>query len=86
MNMQIRGLSNNPLFVNNPKGKQTGATNPEEPKDKIEISTAARNMAKSELSQQRLEEIKNRLDSKFYESEEVLNKVADKLLKDIQSK
>ena len=84
--MQIRGLSNNPLFVNNPKGKNISSTNSEEPKDKIEISSAARDLAKSDMSQQRLEEIKNRIKSKFYDSEQVLNKVADKLLDDIQSK
>lgn len=84
--MQIRGLSNNPLFVDGPKGKKTNSTSSEEPKDKIEISTAARDLAKTDPSQQRLEEIKKRIESKYYDSDHVLSKVADKLLEDIQSK
>ena len=54
-------------------------------KDKIEISEEARNMAKTtEISPERLEQIRNRIDSKFYSSAEVLSKVADKILKEIK--
>jgi negative regulator of flagellin synthesis FlgM len=82
--MQIRGISNNNLFVNNPKEKKTETAQPQDPKDKIEISSEARDLAKTELSQQRVVEIKQRIDSKFYDSNEVLSKVADKLLDELK--
>jgi anti-sigma28 factor (negative regulator of flagellin synthesis) len=84
--MQIRGLSNNTLFVNNPKGKKSESVQQQDPKDKIEISSEARDLAKTDMSQQRLEEIKQRIDSKFYDSDIVLNKVADKLISELTGK
>jgi len=84
--MQIRGLSNNPLFVDSSKGKKTNSVQQGEPKDKIEISTEARDLAKTDTAQQRLEEIKKRVDSKFYDSDAVLNKVADKILDELNTK
>jgi len=53
-------------------------------KDKIEISAKGRTMATTELSPERLEEIRNKINSNFYNSDEVLNKVADKILSDFK--
>lgn len=78
--MEIKGVSNSPLFVNNAKKTKPETIQNQDPKDKIEISSEGRDMANVELSSTRLEEIRERISTNFYSSEEVLEKVADKLL------
>lgn len=80
--MEIKGLGNNIPF-NQPVQKKSDSKPGVEAKDRIEISTKAREMAQTEKTPEKLEEIKLRVKSKFYESDEVLNKVADAILKDI---
>lgn len=84
--MEIKGISNQNLYGPHSKSKTTVESNEvQAAKDKIEISEEARNMAKTtEISPERLEQIRNRIDSKFYSSAEVLSKVADKILKEIK--
>ncbi|MHB8904493.1 MAG: flagellar biosynthesis anti-sigma factor FlgM [Melioribacteraceae bacterium] len=81
--MEIRGVSNNPLFVNQTKNNKPEEAQNQEAKDKIVISPEARDMAKVDLSPARLEEIRERINTKFYDSDEVLNKVADKILVEV---
>ena len=81
--MEIRGVSNNPLFVNQTKNSKPEETQNQETKDKIVISSEARDMAKVDLNPARLEEIRDRINSKFYDSDEVLNKVAEKVLVEV---
>jgi hypothetical protein len=78
--VNIKSISNNPLFINQPKDKKVENSQAQDVKDKIEISNAGRSIAASELSPQRLEEIRSRIDSKFYSTDEVYNKVAEKIL------
>lgn len=80
--MQIKGISNNPLFVQPSKNLKAEAT-PDSPKDRIEISSQARDLAKLDLSSERLEEIRSKISSGFYDTDEVLGKVAEKISKDI---
>jgi negative regulator of flagellin synthesis FlgM len=80
--MQVKGISGNPLFVKptqNPKAEAI----PSSPKDRIEISSEARDLAKLELSPERIEEIRSKLESGFYNTDEVLQKVSEKLSKEI---
>ena len=78
--MEIKGISNSPLFVDRTKKSKSESVQNQDAKDKIEISSEGRDMAKVELSPTRLEEIRGRLSSNFYNSDEALNKVADKIL------
>ncbi|PKL82205.1 MAG: hypothetical protein CVV24_11295 [Ignavibacteriae bacterium HGW-Ignavibacteriae-3] len=82
--MEIKGVTNSPLFVNKTKNSKPEAAQNQDAKDKIEISSEARDMAKVDLSPARLEELRNRVDSNFYDSDEVQNKVADKVLAEIK--
>jgi len=85
--VEIRSLSNDPLVTNMNQNKKVDSAlvPPQDPtKDKIEISAKGRTMATTELSPERLEEIRNKINSNFYNSNEVLSKVADKVLSDIQ--
>jgi hypothetical protein len=47
--MEIRGVSNNPLFVNQTKNNKPEEAQNQEAKDKIVISPEARDMAKVDL-------------------------------------
>lgn len=78
--MEIKSVSNNPLFVNNAKKTKSDAVQNQDAKDKIEISSEGRDMAKVELSPSRLEEIRERISTNFYNSDAALTKVADKIL------
>ncbi len=82
--MEIKGISNNSPFVNQPKGKKTSSVQAQDPKDKIVISPEARNLAKGELSAERIEELHQRIASGFYEADDVLKKVVEKILNEIQ--
>ena len=85
--MEIRSVSNDPLVTNMNQNKKidSALVPPQDPtKDKIEISAEARTMATTELSPERMKEIQNKINSNFYNSDEVLSKVADKVLSDIQ--
>jgi anti-sigma28 factor (negative regulator of flagellin synthesis) len=52
--------------------------------DKVEISEKAKLMNEGKVSTKNLEEIKTKIDSGYYNSDEVLSKVADGILKDIK--
>jgi hypothetical protein len=78
--VNIKSISNNLPFINQPKDKKVENSQTQDVKDKIEISNAGRNIAASELSPDRLEEIRSRINSKFYSTDEVYNKVAEKIL------
>ncbi len=52
--------------------------------DKVEISEQAKLMNEEKVSAKNLEEIKAKIDSGYYNSDEILTKVADGILKDIK--
>lgn len=81
--MQVKGISGNPLYVKPTQNTKAEATS-SAPKDRIEISSEARDLAKLELSTERIEEIRSKISNGFYNSDEVLVKVADKILSEVQ--
>lgn len=81
--MQVKGINNNVFSQTPSKVSKPNSSDSASKKDRIEISSQARNIAKSDLGSQRLEEIKQKLNSKFYDTEEVLSKVADAILKEL---
>ncbi len=81
--MQVKGINNNVFSQTPSKVDKPGSAGSSGKKDRIEISSQARDIAKSELGSQRLEEIKQKLNNKFYDTEEVLSKVADAILKEL---
>lgn len=83
--MQVKGINNGLISQSPSKVSKPGANNSVDKKDRIEISVEARDIAKTELGSQRLEEIKQKLQSKYYDREEVLSKVAAAILKEIDN-
>ena len=51
--------------------------------DKLELSEEAKKIQKSNGGNPKLEGIKEKIRNKFYDSEDVVNNVADKILKEI---
>ncbi len=85
--MHIKPVSNKVYLGNdvpeNVKGKKEIKEN--KVHDKLELSEEAKNIQKKQVPDKNLEKIKARIDSKYYDSEEIINKVAEKMLKDINS-
>jgi len=72
------------FFVNDEKQKvRQNKTSDVSARDKIEISEEARSL-QSNSGVRDLSEIKKRIESKFYNSKEVIEKVAEKILKQIR--
>jgi len=84
--VDIKGLGNN---LNNMRDaynrqkieKKLAALKPGS--DKLEISDAARTIQNSGADLKNIEVIKERVDSNYYNSDEVINKVADAILKEL---
>ncbi len=84
--MKINPISNLNFIQNTQKGK---AAEPKEEnqvsKDKIEISSEAKIKHQEKMESEKLEAIQNKIANKFYDSDEVIGKVAEGLLKDIKA-
>lgn len=80
--MEIRNILSS-VYKTDDKFKSATGKNPElSKKDKIEISEQAKALH-STSETKNLSEIQKKIDSGFYNSEEVLSKVADAILKEI---
>jgi hypothetical protein len=86
--MNIKPISNNYSYNNRElEGKKGKESAPESKiEDKIEISEQAKVMNKENLQSKKLAVIKDRINSNFYNSDEVTKKVAQEIYKDIKSK
>lgn len=78
--MKINPVSNKAFFPAD-KSVKVNKSEPVSPKDKIEISGMAKSLKSA--GQQKIDEVKSRMDSGFYNSDEVISKVADEILKEI---
>ncbi len=81
--MNIKGLGPK-IFVNDEKPKVRQNKESENSKrDKLEISQEAKLLqGKSEVKE--LSDVKKRVNNKFYDSKEVVDKIADKILKELR--
>ncbi len=83
--MEIKGISNNQYFsqeVNKPKVEQE---NQNPAKDKLEISEEAKLLQSKKVEDPNLDAIREKIANKFYDTPEVLNKVAEKILEEIKN-
>ena len=78
--MKINPVSNK-VFINNDKPVKATKTENNQPKDKIEISNLAKSM--SSASQEKIQSIREKIDAGFYNSDKVIAKVAEEILKEI---
>jgi anti-sigma28 factor (negative regulator of flagellin synthesis) len=85
--MQIKPLSNNNYYSgakSTQKPKNNENNNGKSVKDKLELSKEALSIQKSNDKETKLEEIKDKIQNNFYDKNEVINKVADKILNQIK--
>jgi hypothetical protein len=83
--MTIKPVNNQIMLQNKIEGKSTKKASSENQKDKLQISAEALKMNQDAKLSPALEEIRNKINSKFYDSDEVINKVAVEILKDINN-
>lgn len=81
--MDIKAITNSLYFPKEIKGKKSEAASEDKSKDKFVISNEAKLMQTLSLDAKRLSEIRNRLESKFYDKQDVVNNVATSILKEI---
>ena len=82
--MEIKGISNNTNMVGSAKINKAESSPVSEQRDKIEISGEAKELNKSESNSQWISAIRQKIASGFYNSDEVLNKISEKILKEFQ--
>jgi hypothetical protein len=80
--MEIRNVLSSVYKNDEPVKKSSGKSPDVSKKDKIEISKQAIAMQNTEEAKN-LADIQKKIDSGFYNSDEVLSKVADSILKEI---
>jgi len=84
--MEIKRISNNAFFPNSTENISKKKVEPSEQKqDKLEISERANQMSKTNSDSKNIEEIRNRIDSKFYDSDKVIKKISSEILKEINN-
>ncbi len=83
--MEIKGLGNNLNKLHDQYKKQGSAKNVKSSgiKDKIEISEEAKLLSSQNIDGHEIEKVRSRIDNGFYNSDEVLNKVAEAILKEL---
>ncbi|MFA6599175.1 MAG: hypothetical protein WCS69_15740 [Ignavibacteriaceae bacterium] len=81
--MDIKAITNSFYFPKEIKGKKTEGSSEEKAKDKLVISPEAKLMQTSSLDAAKLTTIRERIDSKFYDKEDVVDQVASSILKEI---
>ena len=82
--MEIKPLSNNP-YLNKDVAQLKKGKDVEEntrAKDRLELSSEALHIKSDELDLKKLDAIKIKIANKFYDSDEVIGKVADAILKE----
>ncbi len=84
--MNIKGIDNQYHLSKEIKKTKSAKSEKGTVKDKIEISPEAKALSSSEKSKAtKLKAIEEKIEAKYYDSDSVISKVADKILKDIKS-
>ncbi|MCL6494731.1 MAG: flagellar biosynthesis anti-sigma factor FlgM [Ignavibacterium sp.] len=83
--MEIKGITPKPIIVDETKNNKSVKKEIQK-KDSLEISKEAKELQQKSEQVKDLSIIKERIKSGFYNTDEVLNKVADRILKELNSK
>jgi|YelNatPaOPRAMG01_1025707.scaffolds.fasta_scaffold00063_89 anti-sigma28 factor (negative regulator of flagellin synthesis) len=86
--MKINPLTNNPYFSQGVPGKTSdskgNAKNSQAPQDKLELSDQAMKIQNNSSEDKKINNIKTKIANNFYNSDVVINKVADNILKELR--
>lgn len=83
--MDIKAITNSLYFPKEIKGKKSEGVSEEKNKDKFVISNEAKLMQTSSLDAKRLNAIREKLENKFYDKEDVVDQVASSILKELSA-
>lgn len=83
--MEIKGITPKSIIVEENKNNKSVKKEVQK-KDSLEISREAKELQQKSEQVKDLSLVRERIKSGFYNSEEVLNKVAEKILKDLNGK
>lgn len=83
--MEIKGITPKPIIVDETKNNKSIKKEVQK-KDSLEISKEAKELHQKSEQLKDLSAIKERIKTGFYNSDEVLDKVADRILKELNSK
>ncbi len=82
--MEVKGVSNNSAIIGSAKVNKAENNPAADPRDKIEISGEAKELNRNESNSQWIGAIRQKVAAGFYNSDEVLNKVSEKILKEFK--
>ena len=82
--MNVKGVGNNLNRYTELYKKQDEATSrqAQQKTDKLDLSDAAKKLRAEGVDPKRMSEVKLKIDSGYYNSEEVISKVADEIIKE----
>lgn len=83
--MEIKGITPKQIFIDETKNNKSVKKEVQK-KDSLEISKEAKELQQKSEQVKDLSLIKERIKAGFYNTDKVLNKVADRILKDLNSK
>jgi len=83
--MEIKGITPKPIIVDETKNNKSLKKEVQK-KDSLEISKEAKELQQKSEQVRDLSVVKERIKSGFYNSDEVLGKVADRILKELNNK
>ncbi len=84
--MEIEAVSNNLFFPNSAENNSKQEIKSSEQKqDKFGISERAVQLSKASSDSMNIEEIKNRINARFYDSDEVIREISSQILKEIEN-
>ncbi|WP_337865719.1 flagellar biosynthesis anti-sigma factor FlgM [Ignavibacterium sp.] len=83
--MEIKGITPKPIIVDESKNGKSVKKEIQK-KDSLEISKEAKELHQKSEQLKDLSVIKERIKTGFYHSDEVLDKVADRILKELNNK
>jgi hypothetical protein len=84
--MDIKGINNQYQYSKNIKQDKIEKSEVRSGKDKVEISDKAKILNNAQIEEaKKIEAIKEKIDSKFYDSKEVIEIAAENILKEIKA-
>ena len=83
--MEINRINSNFIPTTSTSKKKAVSTTESKVGDKIEISNEAKILQQQNVSTKDLSGIKENIDNKFYDTPEVLDKVADNIMKELSN-
>jgi hypothetical protein len=85
--MNVKSVTNNLYISNNTENsKKRDSEGPVDKVDKAEISEKAKEMSRLNPEDKDIESYRQKVLNKFYDSEEVINKISSEILKEVDNK